>query len=181
MNQGDRRVAARDPHEILEERARLLARAPEPPETDEVALVVEFSLGDHTYALDASFVFEIRHLDNLTPVPCTPDFVAGVTNVRGTLYSLLDLRKYLGVGVQGVTDLTEVLLVRAAALEVGILAHEIKGLATIKMSEVKPPLPTDANASRPFVKGLTTGLTVFLDADKLLADPDVVVHEEVTS
>lgn len=173
-------VAGRD-LELLKERARLLARAPAPPETAETALVAEFSLGDHTYAVEASFVNEIRHLDNLTPVPCTPDFVAGVVNVRGTLYSLLDLRKFLGTPVAGVTDLTEILLIRAAGLDVGVLAHEVLGLAEIKVDDVKAPLPTDPNTSRPFVRGITPSLTVFLDVEKLFADPQMVVHEEVLS
>lgn len=174
-------LAERDHEAVLRARARLLARAPAPPETDETALVAEFSLGDHRYAVEATFVHEIRHLDNLTAVPCTPDFVAGVVNVRGTLYSLLDLRKFLGTAEHGVTDLTEILLISAAGLDVGILAHEIIGLTEIKVGDVKPPLPTDPNAGRAFVRGITPSLTVFLDVEKLFADPEMVVHEEVFS
>ncbi len=164
---------------LLDERARVLAKAPEALDEKESISVVVFSFGDHRYAIEARYVREIQSLVNLTPVPCTPSFVAGVVNLRGTLYSLVDLRKYLDLPMKGVTDLTQILLVNGAGMELGLLAYEVVGIRSIPITEIKAPLPNDENVAKEFVTGVTTDLTVILNLEKILNDPKMIVHEEV--
>lgn len=165
--------------EILHERARLLARVPEAPPDETSILVIVFSLGEHRYAMEARYVREIRKLENLTPVPCTPDFVAGIVNIRGALFSLVDLREVLGLPRRGVTDLTEIMVVNAGGLEVGVLAHEVLDLVALPESSIKPPLARDDKVKRELVRGITSDLVTVLNIDKLMRDPEMVVHEEV--
>ncbi len=164
---------------ILAERARVLSKNPDGQDEIETLPVVVFSFGDHRYAIDARFVKEIQSLANLTPVPCTPSFVAGVVNLRGTLYSLVDLRRFMDLPIKGVTDLNQILLVSGAGMELGFLAYEVLGLKKIPLDEIKAPLPNDENVAKEFVTGVTTDLTVILNLEKVLSDPKMVVHEEV--
>lgn len=164
---------------LLNERARTLAKAPEVNDGQESMTVVVFSFEDHRYAIDSRYVREIQSLANLTPVPCTPSFVAGVVNLRGTLYSLVDLRRFLDLPIKGVTDLTEILLVAGAGMEVGLLAYEVVGISTIPLTEIKAPLPNDENVAKEFITGVTSDLTVILNLEKVLNDPKMIVHEEV--
>ena len=66
---------------ILDARARILAREPAPA-ADASLEVVEFTLASEHYALAAEFVREVYPLEELTPLPCTPAFVLGITSVR---------------------------------------------------------------------------------------------------
>src|SRR5688572_24737474 len=80
--------------EILAERALLLAResktAIELTYSDRL-LVIAFQVGDHRFAVEVKDVQEIVTLSQIVRVPCVPDFVAGITNVRGNIVTLVDL------------------------------------------------------------------------------------------
>lgn len=168
-----------DSARILSERARALAKVPDATDKIDSILAVCFSLGDHKYAIDATFVKEIRLLESLTPVPCTPEFVAGMVNIRGALFSLIDLRRFMSVAPRGVTDLTQIIIVAAADLEVGVLADQVFGMNAIPLSAIKAPLPNDENVAREFILGVTPDLTVLLNIEKLFSHPGMIVYEEV--
>lgn len=170
-----------DPHmdAILKQRARELARAPVEEDDTDSALMIAFSLGEHQYAVQASSVREVVALDTLTSVPCTPEFVAGIVNIRGSLLSLINLGDFLELPARGLTDLNQILVVQAAGIEVGILTHEVLGMRLIPSTEIKPPLPNDENVAREYVFGVTTDLTVMLDIEKIFSDSRLIVHEEV--
>ena len=44
-----------------------------------------FSLGDEEYAIDILKVQEIRGYENVTRIANAPDFIKGVTNLRGVI------------------------------------------------------------------------------------------------
>lgn len=165
--------------DLLNQRARALAKAPADTEQEDVFHAVVFSFEEHRYAIDARYVKEIQTLANLTPVPSTPDFVAGIVNLRGTLFSLIDLRRFMDLPVRGVTDLTQIIVVSGGGLDLGLLAYEVLGLVAIPSDDVKAPLPNDDNVAKEFVSGVTSDLTVILNIDKILSDPKLIVHEEV--
>lgn len=61
-------------------------------DTSEVMLV---RLGGASYALPVASVREVVRLPPVTRVPGLPAFVAGLTNVRGRVLAVLDLRQML--------------------------------------------------------------------------------------
>jgi hypothetical protein len=67
-------------------RAAQIARVIEAEETGNQIEIVVVRLGKELYGLEADFVFDIRQLENITPVPRVPDWVAGVVNLRGQDY-----------------------------------------------------------------------------------------------
>ena len=69
----------------LEARARALAAEPANPNRGPGMEVVEFLLGSSHYAVPASSVREVRPLQELTPLPCTPAFVSGIMMIALSL------------------------------------------------------------------------------------------------
>jgi len=55
--------------------------------------VLLFTLGDVYYGVDVHQVREIREVQNVTPVPYAPFYFEGVTNLRGEVIPVLNLRK----------------------------------------------------------------------------------------
>jgi chemotaxis signal transduction protein len=83
--------------EIWARRAAKWAEVPvEEDEGDRVDLVLA-RLGREVYGLDAQYVSVIRPVEQITPVPRVPDWVAGVVNVRGRILSVIDLRCFFGL------------------------------------------------------------------------------------
>ena len=163
---------------MLAARARALLKSTE-AQTGEMMQVVAFSLANETYGIATEFVKEVQPLRNVTPVPCTPDFVVGVVNVRGSIYSVIDIRNFLGAPKKEITDLTKVILVDAAGLEVGILADDVSGATSIAVSEIKPPLAAQSAAKDEFIQGVTPKMLIILNLEALLRDNRIIVHQEV--
>ena len=164
---------------VLKNRARALARPPEIENVEAYLEVVEFGLAGETYAVESIYVRDVHPLKELTPLPCTPPFVLGIVNLRGQILSVVDLKKFCDLPEKGLSDLDRVIVLRAGEMEFGVLADSIGGARRIRMSELQGSLPTLTDVREEYLKGVTGERTVVLDAGKLLADTDIIVHEEV--
>jgi purine-binding chemotaxis protein CheW len=165
---------------ILRKRAETLAEQPSYTEEGKVRVeVLEFLLAGETYAVEVSWVAETCPLRDLTPLPGTPPFVAGIINVRGRIVSVLDIRQFFDLPRQGLTDLNKVIIVSDGAMEFGILADGIIGTRSIALADLQAPLPTMTGIREEYLKGLTSQRTALLDAKRLLGDKNIIVHEEI--
>jgi purine-binding chemotaxis protein CheW len=165
---------------ILKERARLLASDPvQATAVDELMEVVEFQLAGETYAVESRYVREVCPLENLTPLPCTPAFVLGNVNVHGEIISVIDIKKFFDLPEKGLTDLNKIIVLHTGAMVFGILADVISGVRNIPLLEIQASLPTLTGIREEYLRGITAGRIVILDAAKLLLDEKVIVNEQV--
>lgn len=163
---------------ILEARARALALEPPAEDSGEHMEVLEFHLAYETYAFETRYVREVYPLERLTPIPCTPDFALGIVNVRGEIFSVVDVRKFFELPEKGLTDLNKLIVIESAAMRFGILADSIVGTRRFPIAEIQPSLPTLNEIRQRYLKGITSERTIVLDAAKLLADERIVVQEQ---
>jgi purine-binding chemotaxis protein CheW len=99
--------------------------------------------------------------------------------VRGRIVPVLDVKKFFDLTEQGLTDLHRIILIRGNHLELGLLADVIVGVRTIAVDNLQPSLPTLTGIRSEYLKGVTTERLVVLDLARILADPKIIVHEEV--
>src|SRR6266446_5169387 len=97
--------------EVMDARALLLAQTPA-GEAQTVATfeVIVFTLANERYAIETCHVREVIRFSDFTPLPGAPEFLVGVTNLRGHILAVVDLRKFFGVAARGLTDLSRVLV-----------------------------------------------------------------------
>jgi purine-binding chemotaxis protein CheW len=168
---------------ILEERARALAGALVAEEPADTVELVVLTVGSERYGAEADRVREIRFLAELTPVPGTPPLWAGIVNVRGTLYPVLDLRRCFGLphpGADAGDQAKKVALVSAAGLTVGLMVEDASEVRSVAADAIGPPLEGASAAVTATVRGVTDDLLAILDVEALLADPRLVVKEVPT-
>ena len=166
--------------EVLRARARALAREPATRQTAIATLeVIEFGLALERYAIEAAYVREVHPLEDLTPLPGTPPFVAGIVNVRGRILPVIDLRKFFDLPEPGIADAHKILLVHTAEMELGILADTVAGVVSIPLDTMQSSLPTLTGLREEYLKGVTAERLVILDVARILLDPRIIVHEEV--
>lgn len=165
---------------ILKTRAQALAQVPAQAAATECIEVVTFLLAYETYGIETSYVREVYPLKDLTPLPCTPAFVAGIVNVRGQVLSVIDIKKFFDLPEQGLTDLNKVIILSDGTMEFGILADAIVDVKNIPLGKIQPGLPTLTGIREDYLRGVTVERLVILDAAKLLTDSNIVVHEEVS-
>jgi purine-binding chemotaxis protein CheW len=166
--------------EILRARAKALAREPESRQATVAALeVIEFGLAHERYAIEAAYVREVHPLEDLTPLPGTPPFVAGIVNVRGRILPVIDIKKFFDLPEPGITDAHKILLVHTTEMELGILADTVVGMRSIPLDTIQSSLPTLTGLREEYLKGVTAESLVILDAARILSDRRIIVHEEV--
>lgn len=163
---------------VLKARARALAREPAPETAAEAVTVVEFRLAHETYGVESSYVRGVYSLKEWTPLPGLPPFVPGIVNVRGQLLPAIDLKKFFDLPDKGPTGLGTVIILHDDHTEFGLLADAVLGVRAIPRKEVQPPVPTPTGAREAYLKGVTGEPVVLLDAQRLLSDRKLVVHEE---
>jgi purine-binding chemotaxis protein CheW len=164
---------------ILRKRAQALAQESLQEAGEKDGLVcLEFLLSYETYAVEMRWVAETYPLKDLTPLPCTPPFVAGIINVRGRILSVIDIRRFFDLPQKGLTELNRVIILTDGEMEFGILADAILGTRSIPPIELRSSLPTLTGIREEYLKGVTPGRTTVLDGAKLLADNSLVVHDE---
>ena len=165
---------------ILKTRAQALASEPGKTKTDAECLeVTEFRLAHEKYAVESRHVREVVPLENLTPLPGTPAFVLGIVNVRGEIFSVIDIKKFFDLPQKGLPDLHKIIVLQSDTMLFGILADTIAGVRQIPLTEIQPSLPTLTGIREVYLKGVTPERTVILDAEKLLADEKIIVREQV--
>jgi purine-binding chemotaxis protein CheW len=173
--------SAEERQKILRARARSLAAGGK-AETTSLQLtleVVEFVLGPEHYAIESSHIREIHPLSEFTPLPCTPEFVLGLANVRGQILSIINIKKLFDLPEKGLTDLNKVIVVHANHMELGILADAILGVRSITLEELQPALPTLTGIRAEYLKGITKDPLIVLDLEKILSDEKIVVNDDV--
>jgi purine-binding chemotaxis protein CheW len=165
---------------ILRARAEALARPIDPAPHDAAAIeVLEFSLAHERYALEVRYVSSVEPLGQLAPLPCAPPFVAGIVNVRGRLLPVLDLKKFFDLPEQGLTDLHAVIVVSGRDMEFGLLADLIVGVRSVAAAGLQRELPTLTDIGAEYLKGVTAERLVVLDAARIMADPKIIVDEDI--
>jgi purine-binding chemotaxis protein CheW len=165
---------------ILKARAADLALEPEESCAQEESIeIVEFLLANERYAIESAYISEVCSLKSLTPIPCTPAFVLGVISLHGTILSVIDLRIFFDLPVNGLSDLSKVIVLHDGSMQFGILTNAIVDARRILSTTLLPSLPTLTGVRAEYLMGITQERLVVLDGGKILADRSIVVHENV--
>jgi purine-binding chemotaxis protein CheW len=137
------------PAAAAEHRQAAQVQAVDPQETDDEAAVnhIVFGLNGARYAVSIRSVLELDRLSPITPVPNTPEFILGVTNVRGDVVSVLDLRRLLGMPPLARPETGRLIQVRptGAVVRSGVLVDSILGMRPVRTSRIAPDPAADAS------------------------------------
>jgi purine-binding chemotaxis protein CheW len=173
---GELRESAEDGTErILRQRAQRLAEIPLQEEMGESIDVLVFRIGEEHYAFRAALLRMVHRAVSLTPIPCTPAFVAGMLNVRGEVVTVLNLGVALGLpGIPPPDQAASILLAECAGIRVGLLVDEILGIQPLTPATMAPPL-----SGNNFALGIAEARIVFLDLERLLLSGRFDVLEDV--
>ncbi len=176
--EGAQRLSPARARAVLDERARALAHAPVEETAAASALeVVVFGLAEERYAIEARHVREVVRLIELTPLPGAPEFLPGVTNLRGQILAVIDLRKFFGAAPRGLSDLSRLVVLGAGRPEFGILADTVHEVAALVEAQILNPEAAVAGVGRDYLRGVTADGLIVLDGEALLQDPRLFVDQ----
>lgn len=98
---------------------------------------IGFKLNDKEYTIPILKVREIIKSPALTRLPLVPDYVEGVTNLKGRVLAVVNLKKLVGLAAGATGD--KVLVVGSDRVRFGFFVDSITGVINIDDSEVCTP------------------------------------------
>jgi twitching motility protein PilI len=134
------------PYELLREldrRARSAAQGkPEAAVSGAEWVGIAFRLGGEAFLLAREETREVMSYPaTVTRVPGAKGWVRGLSNLRGQLLPVIDLRAFLGSGATTVTRVTRVLVANHREIPAGLLVDEVMGFRRFYESEFSADLP----------------------------------------
>jgi twitching motility protein PilI len=134
------------PYELLRELDRR-ARAAAQGKTDTTATGAEwvgiaFRLGGEAFLLAREETREVMgYPAAVTRVPGAKNWIRGLSNVRGQLLPVIDVRAFLGSGSTTVSRATRVLVANHREIPAGLVVDEVMGFRRFFESEFSADLP----------------------------------------
>ena len=163
---------------LLDERARTLARRPEEASAAARTLeVVIFEIAGECYALETAHARAVVRLEDLTPLPGAPDFLAGVMNLRGQILPVFDLCQVFGTPRARPAEPSWVVVLGAERAEFGALAETVHEVASLPEGRVRAPEVPPAGIGHDCLRGVTPEGMIVLDGAALLCDPRLFVNQ----
>lgn len=136
-----------------------------------------FMLGSEEYGVEILRVHGIQGWDSVTPIPNSPDYLLGVTNLRGAVVPIMDLRRRFGMESKEFGRTTVVIVVKIEGIKqdriVGMVVDGVTEVHSVEKSSIQPAPDFGGDIDAQFVSGLATideRLLILLDVDKLIDD-----------
>jgi purine-binding chemotaxis protein CheW len=181
-------VSEQERERVWKERAIQFARKPEEDAADSVVHLAIVKMGRELCAFEVSSIESIRPVEEITRVPRAPQWVAGVANMRGHVYSVTDLQKFLHLnnGQAQNEGKGEIMLIKTQKLRLALRVDEVRSVEMIQETRIRPASDTIHGVKPEFIRGVIEDYEVneeripvlVLNLDALLSDESLIVHEE---
>lgn len=132
---------------------------------------VGFYIDDQHYAFRIEKIQEIVILDQVTQTPQVPDYVEGVSNLRGAIIPIINLRKLFGLPPKPTDDQTRTIVVNVGERTMGCTVDMVSQVIRIPADSIQPAPETVTADGATYVSGfvkLDDRLVILLDINELL-------------
>lgn len=164
--------------ETLKKRADEFSKlTAEPEAAGENMSAVMFRVGNEDYAMDVKYILQTQKLKYIAKVPSTPEFIAGVMNLGGTITPVIDMRLFIGVKMD-VRRENPVLIMDINKNRIGAVVDEIKDVVNIPLNDIRPPLESISEDKRKYIYGETIineRVVVILKAEELFSQSRLAI------
>jgi purine-binding chemotaxis protein CheW len=134
-----------------------------------------FRLGNEIFATDVAKVREVLDMTPITAIPRTPEFMAGVINLRGTAVPVVDLRLCFAMAKTESTRNTCIVVVEVMldgeATVIGALADSVEEVIDLEPEQIEPA-PRIGTMHADFIRGMgkrDAQFVVILDIDRVFS------------
>ncbi|MEG1209840.1 MAG: chemotaxis protein CheW [Leclercia sp.] len=137
-----------------------------------------FTLGDEEYGIDILKVQEIRGYDQVTRIANTPEFIKGVTNLRGVIVPIVDLRVKFNQGDVEYNDNTVVIVLNLGQRVVGIVVDGVSDVLSLTTDQIRPAPEFAVTLSTEYLTGLGAlgdRMLILVNIEKLLNSDEMAL------
>lgn len=133
-----------------------------------------FSLGDEMYGMEIRYITEIIGIQPITEVPEMPQYVRGITNLRGKIIPVMDARLRFRKAERTYDDRTCIIVIDTHKTSIGLIVDSVAEVLTLQEHEIVAP-PEIIRVGQRYIKGIGNSggkVRLLLDCEKLLTDDE---------
>lgn len=97
--------------------------------------IVVFQVNNQSYGLDIQEINEIIRMQEMTSIPNTADYMEGIANLRGSIYSILNGRLLLGLPKE--QDMSESKIMVFVEGNIGMVVDHVTEILSVEEVEKK--------------------------------------------
>jgi purine-binding chemotaxis protein CheW len=130
-----------------------------------------FYLDGQCYGFDIEYILEIIGVQGVTRVPKIPHYIIGITNLRGKVIPVIDMRLRFDKARRDYDAKTCVIVVEVNEEVVGLVVDAIDEVVDIADNHISPPPMGAADYTGNFLKGVAQEkgrVRLLLDCEKIL-------------
>ena len=130
-----------------------------------------FRLAREWYGVEITKVKEIIKTGKITYLPSSPEFIAGIVNLRGNILSITDLKTMFGLPYEESTEKARIIAIGSGVLETGLLVDEVVESIEVPVSKIEPVLLTIPEEGGKYIEGqckVDNKLVALISVEKVL-------------
>jgi purine-binding chemotaxis protein CheW len=142
-------------------------------DSDEEVHLVVFLLAGEAFGIGIHMVESIIKKQAITKVPHAEKFILGVTNLRGTVVPVVDLRQRFALETTEATKDTRIIVLNTESGKNGIVVDEVMEVLRIPKSAIAPTPTITTTVNSAFIKGIARTeerLIILLDVNSILVN-----------
>ncbi len=137
-----------------------------------------FRLGSEEYGIDILKVQEIRGYEQPTRIANAPPFIKGVTNLRGVIVPIVDLRLKFGLGAAEYNAFTVVIILNVSHRVIGIVVDSVSDVLDLDPSTIRDAPEMSSVVDSSYILGLGTlqdRMLILVDIERLITAPELAI------
>ena len=137
--------------------------------------LVIFNVGDEEFGVDISYVNSIERPLKIFKIPNVPEYIEGLINLRGKVYSVINLRKRFNLPLKEFDDFTKIIMVSVKSTIVGFIVDAVSEIIKVDDADIEDA-STVLNGNREkFVNGVAKvneRVIMLLDLNSVIFEPE---------
>ncbi len=138
--------------------------------TENAIRYIAFEVGEQRFGIPLKSVQEIDRCGKITVLPRTPDWLRGITNLRGKIFSVTDFRKLLNLNDERPATGEKIIVVKSNRWETrtAILVDRVLGIRSLGSA-------VDSSALTGPLATIAIGVATIKDDSIVLIQPDLLL------
>lgn len=140
-------------------------------EVEKTIGVTSFYLDEEEYGMDIDVVRDIITVPEISPILNSPFSIMGMSNFRGKLISVMDLRVRLGLPAQPLTRKSRIIVADINGELIGLLVDRVTQVFKISENEIESAPSVESRIDQAYIRGLYhrgDRLMIYLNIEKII-------------
>lgn len=135
--------------------------------------LITFELDKERYGVEVDQVREILRVSQYFPVPGAADYVVGITNIRGSVVTIIDGRKRFNLEATEFSDSSRMIVIESEDEIAAVVVDSVSDVIDVPKSSVDANPKMNARDDSPFISGVVTvenQLIIMLNVGRIITD-----------